>query len=96
LIADLQQKYRERAAIPAPNATTACLPNGVNIPGDFEIYNEAFLHEDVPGARFKYQIFIPEAARADVCVACHECEDKCPRKSRSASGCPSSRLLGAA
>jgi predicted aldo/keto reductase-like oxidoreductase len=81
LIADLQQKYRERAAIPCTkcNYCMPC-PNGVNIPGIFEIYNEAFLHEDIPGARFKYQIFIPEAARADVCVACHDCEDHCPQK----------------
>ena len=81
LIADLQQKYRERAAI----ACTKCgycmpCPNGVNIPANFELYNEAFLHEDVPGSRFKYQIFIPEPARADVCVACHECEERCPQK----------------
>ena len=59
LIADLQQKYRERAAIPCTkcNYCMPC-PNGVNIPGDFEFYNEAFLHEDIPGARFKYQVFI--------------------------------------
>jgi hypothetical protein len=81
LIADLQQKYRERAAIPCTkcNYCMPC-PNGVDIPANFEIYNEAFLHEDIPGARFKYQIFVPEAARAGVCVACHECEDKCPQK----------------
>jgi predicted aldo/keto reductase-like oxidoreductase len=52
----------------------------VNIPGNFEIYNEAFLHEDVPGSRFKYQIFIPETARAGVCVACRDCEERCPQK----------------
>jgi len=81
LIADVQQKYRERTAIPCTkcNYCMPC-PNGVNIPANFEIYNEAFLHEDVPGARFKYQIFIPEAARASVCVACHTCEDLCPQK----------------
>jgi hypothetical protein len=80
VITDLQQKYRERAAIPCTKCSY-CMPcpNGVDIPGNFEIYNEAFLHEDIPGARFKYQIFIPEAARASVCIACHECEDKCPQ-----------------
>ncbi len=81
LIADLRQKYLERTAIPCTKCNY-CMPclNGVNIPANFEIYNEAFLHEDVPGARFKYQIFIPEAARASVCVACHDCEDHCPQK----------------
>ena len=81
LIADLQQKYRERAAIPCTkcNYCMPC-PNGVDIPANFEIYNEGFLHEDIPGARFKYQIFIPEAARASACIACHDCEDLCPQK----------------
>jgi predicted aldo/keto reductase-like oxidoreductase len=81
LIADLQQKYRERAAIPCTkcNYCMPC-PNGVDIPGNFEIYNEAFLHEDIPGARFKYQVFVPEPARAGVCAACHDCEDRCPQK----------------
>ncbi|MGA2541806.1 MAG: aldo/keto reductase [Verrucomicrobiota bacterium] len=81
LIADLQHQYQERAAIPCTkcNYCMPC-PNGVDIPGNFEIYNEAFLHEDVPGARFKYQIFVAEAARAGVCLACHDCEDRCPQK----------------
>jgi uncharacterized protein len=81
LIEDLRQKYRERAAIPCTKCNY-CLPcpNGVDIPANFEIYNEAFLHEDVPGARFKYQVFLAEQARADVCVACHDCEDRCPQK----------------
>jgi hypothetical protein len=81
LIANLQQQYRERIAIPCTKCSY-CMPcpNGVDIPANFEIYNEAFLHEDVPGARFKYQIFIPETARASACVACHTCEDQCPQK----------------
>jgi predicted aldo/keto reductase-like oxidoreductase len=80
LIASLQQQYRERTAIPCTQCSY-CMPcpNGVDIPANFEIYNEAFLHEDVPGARFKYQIFIPETARASACVACHTCEDHCPQ-----------------
>jgi hypothetical protein len=52
----------------------------VNIPANFEIYNEGFLHEDIPGARFKYQIFIGESARANACIACHDCENLCPQK----------------
>ena len=98
LIADLRQKYRERTAIPCTkcNYCMPC-PNGVNIPSNFEIYNEAFLHEDIPGARFKYQIFIPEAARASVCVACHDCEGHCPQKIPISDWMPKVHtLLGAA
>ena len=98
VIADLQQKYRERAAIPCTkcNYCMPC-PNGVNIPANFEIYNEAFLHEDIPGARFKYQIFVPEAARASACAACHACEDQCPQKIPISEWMPKVQaLLGAA
>ncbi|MGD1083122.1 MAG: aldo/keto reductase [Verrucomicrobiota bacterium] len=98
LIADLRQKYQERAAIPCTkcNYCMPC-PNGVDIPAVFEIYNEAFLHEDVPGARFKYQIFIPEPARAGVCLACHECEDRCPQRIPVSDWMPKVHaLLGAA
>ena len=65
VIAGLRQKYRERAAIPSPSAAS-CMPcpNGVNIPAIFDTYNDTFLHRDISGSRFKYQIFIPEAARA--------------------------------
>lgn len=89
MVAALQQKYRERTLIPCTKSNY-CIPcpNGVNIPANFEIYNEAFLHEDVQGARFKYQIFIPEGARASGCIACHTCEDRCPKKFPSATGCP--------
>ena len=98
VIAELQQKYRERAAIPCTkcNYCMPC-PNGVDIPTSFEIYNEAFLHEDLPDARFRYQIFVPEEARAGVCVACHDCEDKCPQKIPISEWMPKvHELLGAA
>ena len=81
LIATVRDKYRERAVIPCTgcNYCMPC-PNGVNIPANFETYNDAFLHEDIPGARRKYQLFTDKATRADVCVACHECENHCPQK----------------
>jgi len=81
VIAQLRQKYRERAAIPCTkcNYCMPC-PNGVDIPAVFEFYNEAFFHDDVPTSRFRYQIFLPESARAAACIACHECEERCPQK----------------
>ena len=81
LIADLQRKYRERAVIPCTKCGY-CMPcpNGVDIPANFEFYNDAFLHEAIPDARFRYQIFVPESPRANLCQACHECEEHCPQK----------------
>ena len=98
VIADLRQKYRERAAIPCTKCGY-CMPcpNGVNIPAIFETYNDAFLHEDIPGSRFKYGIFIGESARASACVACHDCEDHCPQKIPISDWMPKVHaLLGAA
>jgi predicted aldo/keto reductase-like oxidoreductase len=97
LIAGVRQKYKERAAIPCTkcNYCMPC-PNGVNIPGVFEYYNDAFLHEDIPGARFKYQIFVPQSAQASACIACHECEAHCPQKIPISNWMPKVQgLLGA-
>jgi hypothetical protein len=98
LIADVRQKYQERAAIPCTKCGY-CIPcpNGVNIPANFEIYNYAHLYEDIPSARIKYQVFVPETERASVCAACHECEDDCPQKIPISEWMPKVHaLLGAA
>jgi len=98
IIAALQQKYRERAAIPCTKCSY-CMPclNGVDIPANFELYNDAFLHEDIPDARFRYQIFVPETARANLCQACHDCEERCPQKIPISDWMPKvSSLLGPA
>lgn len=98
LIADVQEKYRERAVIPCTKCGY-CMPcpNGVDIPANFEIYNYAHLYEDISTARIKYQIFVPETARASVCIACHDCEDQCPQKIPVSDWMPKVHaLLGAA
>jgi hypothetical protein len=55
-------------------------PNGVNIPLNFEIFNDAHLHEDVPGARLRYQLFLAADAQARACVDCDTCEPQCPQQ----------------
>ena len=81
LIRALQNMYRARTVIPCTGCNY-CLPcpNGVDIPGNFQTYNDAFLHEDLRGSRRRYQLFTEPAVRADACVACGECEDHCPQK----------------
>lgn len=74
-------KYRENV----PIGCTKCgycmpCPNGVNIPRNFELYNDGFIHEDPRTARGMYQRFLPEPQRAGSCAECHTCEEKCPQK----------------
>jgi hypothetical protein len=81
LIGQLQRKYRERTLIPCTqcNYCMPC-PNGVNIPLNFEIFNDARLHEDVPGAQLRYQLFLTDEARAGACADCDTCEPQCPQQ----------------
>jgi hypothetical protein len=81
LIADVREKYSARIAIPCSkcNYCMPC-PNGVYIPANFEFFNYAHLYDDVPGARFKYQVFLTEAQRSASCIACGLCEELCPQK----------------
>jgi predicted aldo/keto reductase-like oxidoreductase len=77
----VRTRYRERTVIPCTRCGY-CMPcpNGVDIPRNFEIYNEASMHEDFPSARFVYKTFTPEPERASGCVACRVCEELCPQK----------------
>jgi len=68
---------------------TACrycmpCPNGVDIPRIFELYNDAIMYNDTRHPRWAYKGNIPgilkEEARADKCIECGECVEKCPQK----------------
>lgn len=81
LIEEVRRKYKERTAIPCTGCSY-CLPcpNGVNIPRNFSLYNDGFMHEDLPTARAMYVRFLLENERAGACVQCRVCEEKCPQK----------------
>ncbi len=57
-----------------------CLPcpYGVNIPKNFEIYNEGVRYNDFKEASYDYE-FLKEEERASNCRECGECEEKCPQ-----------------
>ncbi|MBI4296683.1 MAG: aldo/keto reductase [Chloroflexi bacterium] len=58
-------------------------PNGVNIPGVFEIYNEAVMYDDTRGGRFRYRggpTALKIEERADQCIECGECLEACPQR----------------
>jgi predicted aldo/keto reductase-like oxidoreductase len=58
-----------------------CLPcpNGVNIPANFDIYNQAAMFNDINQSRFAYKNWVAEAERASNCIQCEECLSKCPQ-----------------
>jgi predicted aldo/keto reductase-like oxidoreductase len=80
LFPQVRDAYRELIRIPC----TACgycqpCPNGVNIPRVFEIYNDALMYGDQEQARSQY-LFLEESERAELCVQCEECLEKCPQQ----------------
>ena len=59
-----------------------CLPcpNSVNIPWIFSLYNDYFMFEELEGGSRMYSLMMPADQRADNCVECGECEEKCPQQ----------------
>jgi uncharacterized protein len=54
-------------------------PAGVDIPGNFHIYNQdAMFHNEAAG-RWSYGMLVNKNADASVCVECGECIPKCPQ-----------------
>lgn len=52
-------------------------PQGVDIPGNFHLYNLANVYGLTDWARAQYTT-MDAAKRADACIECGECEPKCP------------------
>jgi predicted aldo/keto reductase-like oxidoreductase len=80
LVARVRDKYRELGRIPCTDCQY-CLPcpNGVNIPRVFEIYNDAKIYGDEQSARSSYA-WLDEEQRANLCLECEECLEKCPQQ----------------
>ncbi len=81
LVAAAREKIMQLSPIPCTKCEY-CLPcpNGVNIPRNFEVYNEGAMYDVQDEARFAYKRWIDDAEKAAQCIQCQECEDKCPQK----------------
>lgn len=81
LVARVQEAYKGLDSIPCTKCAY-CMPcpNGVNIPRNFEIYNQATVYGNEGLAKSLYNYHMPEAERASACIACGECEEKCPQQ----------------
>jgi predicted aldo/keto reductase-like oxidoreductase len=80
LIDSVRIKYNELSPIPCTKCEY-CLPcpNGVNIPRNFEFYNQGIMYDKIESARQGYNNWFAEEERAHNCIECLECEDKCPQ-----------------
>ena len=83
LIAKVRDTYRSLG----PASCTACkycmpCPNGVDIPGVLNFYNEAMIYNDANRPRREYRRteMFKEEQRGDKCIKCEICLDKCPQK----------------
>ena len=58
-----------------------CLPcpTGVNIPRNFDVYNQVYMYDALEDRRFEYKRWIPDNEKAAVCIQCDECLSKCPQ-----------------
>jgi predicted aldo/keto reductase-like oxidoreductase len=81
LVARVQAAYQELDTIPCTKCQY-CMPcpNGVNIPRNFELYNQAVVYGNQDLAKSLYNWHMPEGERAEACIACGECEEKCPQQ----------------
>jgi len=55
-------------------------PSGVNIPGNFRLYNEAIMFEDIQMSKGEYAWFTTQKMSAAFCTECGQCLSKCPQK----------------
>ena len=55
-------------------------PNGVDIPSNFQLYNEIFLFDDNEFSPFFYNNMMGKEQQGVNCVECGVCMEKCPQK----------------
>jgi predicted aldo/keto reductase-like oxidoreductase len=76
----VREAYQALSVIPCTDCRY-CLPcpSGVNIPRVFEIYNDLMMYGDENRAQMVYEAFMKADERADQCIECGECLEKCPQ-----------------
>ncbi|MGE5601422.1 MAG: aldo/keto reductase [Nitrososphaerales archaeon] len=80
LVAEVRAEFQRLAPIPC----TECgycqpCPNNVLIPKIFAFFNEATMFNAQEYGRVAYNNWIAAENRADQCLKCGECEEKCPQ-----------------
>jgi len=80
LIASVRDAYNALVRVPC-TACSYCMPcpQGVNIPGMFQLVNEGSMFGSWDMQRKRYSQMKSEGSSADSCIRCGACEDKCPQ-----------------
>jgi len=80
LIASVRDAYNALIRVPC-TACSYCMPcpQGVNIPGMFQLVNEGSMFGSWDTQRKRYTQMKSEGSSADSCIRCGACEDKCPQ-----------------
>lgn len=78
LLSKVRDAYRKLRPIPCPSCR-ACMPcpQEMDVPRIFEIYNDAFIYNDIKMAQ---SIYRDEQHHADHCTECGRCERACAKK----------------
>jgi len=83
LLGKVRNAYKETYPIPCTKCRY-CMPcpNGVDIPGNFEIYNEAIGFDALEMGKFRYNstFNLKAEQKADHCIECGTCLETCPQK----------------
>lgn len=77
IITEISEKMRGPISCTRCNYCMPC-PNGVNIPHNFLLYNQASLYKNFDGKKRQYEK-MNEKNKASGCVECGVCEPKCPQ-----------------
>ena len=80
LIDKVKHLYKSRIKVDCTNCKY-CMPcpNGVNIPGNFAVYNNASIFGDKEYHKKQYFNNMKPEELADMCIACGACEPQCPQ-----------------
>lgn len=80
LIAHVRDAYNALVRVPC-TACSYCMPcpQGVNIPGMFQLVNEGSMFGSWDIQRKRYGQMKSEGSSADSCIRCGACEEKCPQ-----------------
>jgi uncharacterized protein len=83
LLDSVREAYKGLYPVPCTKCRY-CMPcpNGVDIPGVFEIYNESAAFDTMDMGRFRYNspFGMKNEQKADKCIECGKCEEACPQK----------------